>query len=528
MAIEDFLDHEKIYAFLDWVDDLGLEKALEENPTRVGIIAALAAKNPIIFNDFCFQDPKDASYWRSADFHHEWQRAYPEPFSGIYTAIFAPRFHAKTSQVVMGRTLYEMGKNPNLFFKIVCNTDPKARKRVQELQRHIEANRRLHLVFPHIVPDKDSGWEKHKFFIKRDVISREPTVEAYGILSGATGDRADILVFDDVVDMKNAVLQPKSRKAVKESFRSVWLNLLGPEGTALYIATPWHLDDLSHEIMEDPEWRVWKKPAINEDGKPLWPARWPIEALETRRNKIHEGPFQQQFMLRALSSEDATFSEEAIRFCIRPLRFGEWHKDDPIPTDWPRFTGVDPGASLGARNSPSVIMTIAVNPIGHVRYPLHILRRRMKFPQLIQAIIDINDEYHPGLIMGENNSFQEAVEQQLEADRKDIPIKGHYTGSKKWDLFKGLPGLSTVMEKSGWVIPKPCTCDRIPCRCHPTACQCISCEWERELKYHPLWEFSDIIMAQWLCEEAAREGTKSKNRGFIDLGGIWDGKYDDE
>jgi hypothetical protein len=519
-------DLTKIYAFLDNIDEIGLDRANEEIPNQLRIVVALARKNPVIFNDFCFQD-KHGKFWRSPSFHHEWQRTYPEPFSGKYTAIFAPRDHAKTSQIVIGRTLWELGRNPDLFIKIVCNTDPKARKRVQELQKNIESNRRVHLVFPDLQPDEKSGWEKHKFFIHRSLISREPSVEAYGILSGATGDRADVLIFDDIVDMKNAVLQPKSRQAVKDSFSSVWLNLLSPEGTALYIATPWHLDDKSHELMKDPEWQMWKRPAISKDGKPLWPARWPLEALEDRRRKIGESAFQQQFMLRALSSEDATFSEEAIRFSTRPLRFGEWRRGELIPKDWPRYIGIDPGASLGARNSPSVIMTIAVSPEDQVRYPLHVLRRKMKFPQLIEAIIDVNDEYRPTLIYGENNSFQEAVEQQLEADRKDIPVKGHYTGSKKWDLFEGLPGLCAVMEKGGWVIPKPCSCDNLPCRCHPSGCKCVSCEWERELQYHPLWEYSDIIMAQWLCETAAREAAPKEEKKFISLQDVWD-EYDRE
>jgi len=524
MGLQEFLG-DTIYEYLDQVDEIGLERMNNERPKAIGAIVNLARRNAVVFNDFCFQD-KGGKYWRSAGFHREWQKAYPEPGSGKFTAIFAPRYHAKTSQMVMGRTLWELGRNPNLLIKIVCNVDDNAKKRVAELKQHIGENRRLHLVFPHLVPDKGLGWEKHKFFVRRDLIGREPTVESYGILSAATGDRADIIVFDDIVDMKNAVVQPKSRQTVKDSFNNVWINLLGPEGTALYIATPWHLDDLSHRIMVDPTWQVWKRPAIGEDGEPLWHEMWPLEALEDRRNKIHDPAFQQQFMLKALSAEDATFSEEVIRFCIRPLNFGEWHRDDPIPRDWPRFTGVDPGASLGARNSPSVIMTVAVSPKDGVRYPLHILRRKMKFPELIQAIKDVNDEFRPQLVYGENNSFQLAVEQQLEADRKDMPVKGHYTGSRKWDMFEGLPGVAAVMSHGGWVIPKPCRCDKIPCVCHSPSCKCISCEWERELKYHPKWEAADILMAQWLCEEAAREGTRVRDRSFIDLGGIWGGKYE--
>jgi len=33
-------------------------------------------------------------------------------------------------------------------------------------------------------------------------------------------------------------------------------------------------------------------------------------------------------------------------------------------------------------------------------------------------------------------------------------------------------------------------------------------------------------MAQWLAETAAKEGTRVRDRSFIDLGGIWGGKYE--
>jgi len=524
MGIEDVLTHEKIYALMDRIDSLGVEKVATDNPQQLGAILALARKNPVIFNDFCFHDKK-IGYWRSASFHREWQRIYPSPFSGLFVAIFAPRLHAKTSQMVMGRTIYELGLNPDLLIKIVCNTDDKAKKRVTELQQQIEGNERVHLVFPHLQPDKDAGWEKHKFFVQRRDVSREPTIESYGILSGATGDRADILIFDDVVDKRNAVLQPLLRQQVKETFRDVWLNILGPEGTAIYIATPWHLNDLTHELMEDPEWRPWKKPAVDEDGNQLWPQVWTAEALATRRKRIGDRAYQQQFMLRALSAEDATFTQKAIETSIRPIRFGEYHRGEPIPSDWPIFGGVDLASAMGKKASETVIMTGAVSP-DNIRYPINIIKGKLKFPQIIEALISEFKTYHHSLILVENNSFQEAVLQQLPEEHKGIPVRGHYTSGKKWDDITGLPGLCATMENEGWVLPKPCSCDKIPCICHPAGCECISCEWERELRYHPRWKSSDIVMAQWLLETAAREGTRSKDRGFIDVSGAKEGKYD--
>ncbi|MDD4995821.1 MAG: hypothetical protein PHW53_05165 [Patescibacteria group bacterium] len=131
--------------------------------------------------------------------------------------------------------------------KIISGTDDIASARVSVLKQHIEGGK---LPFA-LHPNKELGWTNHKIFVERDAISKDPSVEGRGILSSEMGARVDKLVFDDPVDLKNAIQQPALRPQVKESFRNTWLSRLEPTGMVTYIGTVWHEDDLSMELLSN-------------------------------------------------------------------------------------------------------------------------------------------------------------------------------------------------------------------------------------------------------------------------------------
>ncbi len=106
--------------------------------------------------------------------------------------IHIPRGHGKTSHL-LGRILWELGKNPNHKIKIVCETDNNARKRIIFIQHHILENKHLHLLFPHLKPAESGLWNNLQLYVERNIITVDPSVEGSGILSSSTGGRASIL-----------------------------------------------------------------------------------------------------------------------------------------------------------------------------------------------------------------------------------------------------------------------------------------------------------------------------------------------
>lgn len=202
---------------------------------------------------------------RQGEIHKSWQRHIGrcqelERFCGI----LAPWGHGKTEQVAIARSLFELGKNPNLRVKIVTNTPEFAQARLQTCQKYIKESRIFRQVFPGIQPAHESDWNKHKLVVQRDTYSEDGSIEAYGVLQTATGGRADLLIFDDIVDLNNAILNPAMRPKVVEAFHNVWLPRLEPGGFAIYIATRWHLEDVTGVLLANSQWRFLVQ-AVSED-----------------------------------------------------------------------------------------------------------------------------------------------------------------------------------------------------------------------------------------------------------------------
>lgn len=195
---------------------------------------------------------------RQAAVHRQWHAhtAYCEE-RGLRPLIVAPWGHGKTTQIVIGRALWELGRDRNQRIGIICNSDENARRRVAAIKHYIERDADYRRVFPEVVPDKGRGWEKHQFYVERDGTARsvDPSVFAAGVSSTGIGGRLDGLILDDVVDRRNAIAMPTLRQQVIDTVKETWMSRLEPWGWLAYIATVWHEADLTHHLVLDPDVR---------------------------------------------------------------------------------------------------------------------------------------------------------------------------------------------------------------------------------------------------------------------------------
>ena len=172
--------------------------------------------------------------------------------NGKYAGILAPWGHGKTEQII-GEILWQIGRNPNIRIKLACNDATNAGERVSAVKRYIEKVKDFKQIFPQVEQDIDTGWLKHSFFVKRASQSKDATLEAYGMLSTVIGGRCDLLICDDPVDLRNAILQPALRESVKQAFFNSFLTRMESTGHLIYIATIWHEDDLTSILLDNEE-----------------------------------------------------------------------------------------------------------------------------------------------------------------------------------------------------------------------------------------------------------------------------------
>lgn len=310
------------------------------------------------FMEYCFFDEATRRPFLQQWFHDEWSEAWT---ANDRVIIVAPRDHGKTSQIV-GRVIWELGKNPNLRIKIACAADGRAKERLFEVVQHIEHNRRVHEVFPHLKQDKHAEWSKHKIIVERTALHRDASVEALGITSTATGGRCDLLIADDVVDRRNALTAPKLREQIKQAWKSDWTNLLEPNSRIWYICTLWHKDDLSHELMENKAFKTLFY-AVDQSFGALWPTKWSTEALQLRHAEIGSVEFNRAFRNQALDESTQLVQHKWIKFAD----LGKLEVFNERSDDLQYFTSYDTAKATSAGSDYTSGCVIAVDTKeGHV------------------------------------------------------------------------------------------------------------------------------------------------------------------
>ena len=320
-----------------------------------------------------------------------------------------PRDHGKTFQVC-ARVVWELGNNPGLRVKVVCATEAVAAERSRFLRDAIAGNPWVQKVFPHLKPGEP--WAADAFTIRRPADVIGPSVAAFGVGAGSTGTRADLLVCDDVVDVK-ALTSRAERDRAAAFFHDNLLNLLEPDGRFWGLCTPWHPDDLNARLKRNPAFAVFRR-AVGENLEPVWPAKWPREKLAERRAEIGTASFARGYRLLPVAD-----GETAVR--------AEWVRYWTEPTDYDATVlSVDPAVSAKATADASALVVLGrvanrtegrstkfeagdsafefrASDFGSI-HVLEATARRVAAPELVSLIDDADRRWNPAVILFEQNA----------------------------------------------------------------------------------------------------------------------------
>jgi len=206
-----------------------------------------------LFIEYVIKDEKHGAKIKQDIIHLAMQEHIDYCFShNILCGILAPWGHGKTGQII-ARALHILGKNTNTRIKILCNNDSTAKARLKVIGQYVEKDKDFHRIFPLCVPENRERWNAHELIVKRETISKDASVQSYGVLSSGIGGRTDLLLADDVMDMRNCILQPKLKGQIIDTFFNTWLSRAdGIDFKVIYIATIWTEDDLSSQLIKNP------------------------------------------------------------------------------------------------------------------------------------------------------------------------------------------------------------------------------------------------------------------------------------
>ena len=416
----------------------------------------------------------------------------------------------KSTVASVGFPLWLLARNPRLRIGIVCNTDSNASKRVQSCSSYIRSDPDIRGIFPDLKPDYEV-WNDHRIRVQRDVVLNENSIEGFGIESGGTSARLDVLILDDICDEED-VKSPATREKRILQLYNVWLPRLTHDGLVMCIATRWHQDDVVGQMLNGTDWKFIVQ-AISDDlacivQPPDWysdmpsvvgksapkqiplPPRMPREWLKDIRGDTSHSlrAFARGYQQRPLSSADVTFDDESIKACMDDSRSPREVMKLAIENKWPFFAGVDISAKGRAG---SVITVAAVEPKG----PCWVIDSHAgKFgmgPELGDVILNHHRVCRFRACGVESNGVQDALKDWM---------KRHYSEKVHTvDVLTGrekpieLASLCVEMRHAGWRIPTKNMA-------HDDGVAALL----RELRNHPQGA-SDRVMSLLVCHRVIQD-----------------------
>jgi predicted phage terminase large subunit-like protein len=151
-----------------------------------------------------------------------------------------------------------------------------------------------------------------------------------GVGGSVIGRGADCLVIDDPCKSFEDAMSPLKRQRLIEWYSGTLASRVEPGGAVILIMARWHENDLAGFLLREApdQWRELRLPAVCDDpdndpmgraaGEPLWPERWPAEALEARRREVSlalgETVWMAQYQQRPMPPGGGTFPEKAWGF----------------------------------------------------------------------------------------------------------------------------------------------------------------------------------------------------------------------
>lgn len=234
-----------------------------------------------------------------------------------------------------------------------------------------------------------------------------------GVKVGITGFGADLIVVDDYLKDIAAAVSEKERNSQWDWFTNVLLTRLQPTGKVVVLATPWHEDDLIGRLRAQRnelgfKIRTIRMQAIYEDatkpdaigravGEALWPAQWPIDELQKRKQALAPEWWQALYQVTPSAGGLNEFPPEYFD--------GLLCRDD----EWPdRFLlsamALDPSQGRESRKGDYSAIAFAGYSGGCLWCDVDMDRRPV--PRMMEDLVRFEQRYLPRMLAIESNAWQ--------------------------------------------------------------------------------------------------------------------------
>lgn len=200
---------------------------------------------------------------------------------------------------------------------------------------------------------------------------------ATSILGPVTGEGFDVAIIDDPVKDRIAAESATLREQTAEWFGDTMFTRLEPHGSCIVVQTRWHEDDLAGRLIKQ-GWENVCLPALDDEGRALWPERWPAERLLEIRSRIGEYGWTSLYQGRPRPRGGALFQDA-------------YYYEPPTPDGLRIKIGVDFAYSTKTHADYSV--AVVLGQIGECFYVLEVLRMQVRAPDFLAALQSLRSRW---------------------------------------------------------------------------------------------------------------------------------------
>lgn len=410
-------------------------------------LIALCRSDVNAFNEFVLRDEESGAPVEQEPMHEAMQREYDEK---KFIIVLAHPESGKTQQLVVGRTLHELGRDPTERHVFLNNGQDGAKKNLGAVKKYIERSEELRAVFPNLKPGP--LWREDAIVVEGAGLSKDPTVYCLGFHGNITGARIDRAKVDDLLDFENTRTDVSRADAISW-FKRTFLTRLTSRATLAFLTNAWHEEDLAHTL-EDEGWFTLRYPVLNQQGQSTWPSRWTLARIAEWRKRLGPLEFARMFLCEPRDPGAVSFQPEWLRAALRKgVGYGFVDQVAEPPPGALIVTGCDLGASRRMTGGETTMMTLCVHRSG-LRQLIAARGGRWSGGAVMSNLVDVGERYG-GFIVVEDNGIQRHIVELAneEGVAVPVPVLPFYTGRNKYDVTLGIDAMAAEFEAGRWMLP---------------------------------------------------------------------------